>query len=55
MVGVLLLVILTLAAHQWLLQPMTALLQPLLHGSWGLWALLLLGAWLFAGSRRHSP
>lgn len=55
MVGVLLLVILTLAAHQWLVQPMTALLQPLLHGSWGLWALLLLGAWLFAGSRRHSP
>lgn len=54
MAGVLLLVIVTLALHQWLLQPFTALLQPLLHGSWGLWALLLLGVWLFAGSRR-SP
>lgn len=54
MVAVLLLVIVTLAAHQWLVQPFTDLLQPLLHGSWGFWALLLLGAWLFAGSRR-SP
>lgn len=54
MVAALLLVILTLALHQWLLQPFTALLQPLLHGSWGLWALLLLGVWLFAGPRR-SP
>jgi hypothetical protein len=54
MLPVLLLVILTLALHQWLLEPFTALLQPLLHGSWGLWALALLGVWLFAGSRR-SP
>jgi hypothetical protein len=54
MVAVLLLVILTLAVHQWLLQPFTVLLQPLLHGAWGLWVLLLLGVWLFAGSRR-SP
>lgn len=54
MVAVLLLVLLTLAVHHWLLQPFTALLQPLLHGTWALWALLLLGVWLFAGSRR-SP
>lgn len=54
MVAVLLLVALCLAAHQWLIQPFAALLQPLLHGSWGLWVLLLLGVWLFAGSRR-SP
>lgn len=52
MPAVVLLVILTLALHQWLLQPLTLLLQPLLHGSWGLWALALLGGWLFAGSRR---
>lgn len=54
MATLLLLVILTLALHQALLQPFTHLLTPLLHGSWGLWALLLLGIWLFAGSRR-SP
>lgn len=54
MVGALLLVILTLALHQWLLQPFTVVLQPLLHGGWGLWALALLGVWLFAGPRR-SP
>jgi len=53
MVAVLLLVILTLAVHQWLLEPFVALLQPLLHGSWGFWALLLVGVWLFAGSRRQ--
>mgnify|MGYP006275467977 CR=1 FL=1 len=52
MVAVLLLVLLTLALHQWLLQPGAVLLQSLLHGSWGLWALLLLVMWLFAGSRR---
>lgn len=54
MVAVLLLVMVTLALHQWLLQPFTALLQTLLHGSWGLWGLLLLAVWLFAGPRR-SP
>ncbi len=54
MLAVLLLVLLTLAVHQWLLEPFTALLMPLLHGSWGPWALLLLGLWLFAGPRR-SP
>ncbi len=54
MIGVLLVVALTLAMHQWVVQPFTALLQPLLHGTWPLWALLLLGVWLFAGSRR-SP
>lgn len=54
MVAAFLLVSLTLALHQWLLQPFTAVLQPLLHGAWGLWALLLFGMWLFAGSRR-SP
>jgi len=54
MAALLLLVLLTLAAHQWLLQPFTALLQPLLHGSGGLWLLLLLGVWLFAGTRRPS-
>ena len=54
MVGVLLVVMLTLAVHQWVLEPFTALLQPLLHGAWGLWLLLLLGGWLFAGCRR-SP
>lgn len=54
MVAVLLLVIFTLAVQQWLLQPVVALLQPVLHGSWAVWALLLLGVWLFAGSRR-SP
>lgn len=54
MIGVLLVVALTLAMHQWVVQPFTALLQPLLHGTWALWALLLLGVWLFAGSRR-SP
>ncbi len=52
MVAAVLLVLVTLATHQWLVQPFTELLQPLLHGSWGLWALLLLGGWLFAGSRR---
>jgi hypothetical protein len=54
MVAVLLLVIVSLAAQQWLLRPFTAPLQPVLHGSWGLWLLLALGVWLFAGSRR-SP
>ena len=54
MIAVLLVVALTLAVHQWVVQPFTALLQPLLHGSWGPWLLLLLGGWLFAGSRR-SP
>ncbi|QPN63024.1 hypothetical protein [Synechococcus sp. CBW1004] len=54
MIGVCLVVLLTLAVHQWLVEPFAALLHPLLHGSWAPWALLLLGVWLFAGSRR-SP
>lgn len=54
MVAVMLLVLLTLTVHQWLLQPFTLLLQSLLQGAWGLWALLLLGVWLFAGSRRGT-
>ena len=54
MIGVLLVVALTLAMHHWVVQPFTAVLEPLLHGSWALWGLLLLGVWLFAGSRR-SP
>lgn len=54
MVAVLLLVVFSLALHQRLLQPLVLILQPLLHGSWGFWALLLLGGWLFSGPRRSS-
>lgn len=54
MAALLLLVLLTLAVHQWLVEPFTAPLHGLLHGSWGAWLLLLVGVWLFAGTRR-SP
>lgn len=54
MVAVLLLVVLTLVVHHGLLQPLNALLLPLLDGHWGLGALLVLGLWLFAGPRRSA-
>ena len=54
MLGLTLLVLLTLVAHQLVLHPLSWALQPLLQASWGLWALALLALWMFAGSRR-SP
>jgi hypothetical protein len=54
MVAVLLLVVLTLAAHRWLIHPLAAALLPLLDGSWAVWSLLLLGLWVFTGPRRRT-
>ena len=50
MLMVLLLVVLTVALSHWLVEPLAAVLRPVFNLSWLGWGLLLVLAWLLAGS-----
>ncbi len=50
MLAALLLVLVSLALSHWLLQPLAALLTPVLDLSWLGWAALALLLWLLAGA-----
>ncbi len=54
MQALLLLLLLTLAVSHWLLEPLAALIRPLLSLSWLGWGLLAGVIWLFAGDRREG-
>jgi hypothetical protein len=53
MQALLLLLLVTLSLHHWLVEPLTALLRPLLSLSWLGWGLVAGLVWLFAGDRRE--
>ncbi len=54
MLGLIVVLLTTLALHHWLLEPFAHLSTPLFSLSWLGWALVGVAAWLFAGARR-SP